>query len=496
MHRLSVNKRQNKLMSEDVVSCLSSASTSFDELERRLEIQSENHNVKIASPFEDLLKSPEKVKPGYTDINKMNLNLRAEEFYPSQENILEKNLDTENREISKDSFDGNIIHKDMSKLNIVSSGNKDLMKKSAKWNHLISPLSPENIDVANLPSIDIAEQNLKIGIKDKEEKVYESFHQHSKQKLIHLNEEIEPNIKDIGNVLDKKLSCHDDENLIYSKQTVNLTRPITTTTEEETFLNKNNPLSHGDDDDDDSVITEYSDNTPVRDIGIKSTVKAQRKSPIHGKEIQGVRKALEFESNGNISSIPSTSFSRLSQNIRRSSLHRTPKAAAYLAKYNMLEGIENKENESRVKIEFNNSTKSNFALPLSREVQENVQKDYPKTNDRICPEYALIQEVTQEEYDAAPRIVKMQVSLDDVNSVVNYINDWWIAKCSPKHDGSVDCKEVSITEIESIDLLNKAGFLPRKCKSILCALCHWKKMTIKMEGSNSGSSRSFVCVQQ
>ena len=96
---------------------LSSASNSFDELERRLEIQSENHNVKIASPFEDLLKSPEKAKPGYTDINKINLNLRAEEFYPSQEDILEKNLDTENREISKDSFDGNFIHKDMSKLN-------------------------------------------------------------------------------------------------------------------------------------------------------------------------------------------------------------------------------------------------------------------------------------------------------------------------------------------------------------------------------------------
>ena len=38
-------------------------------------------------------------EPGYTDIIKVNSSVRAEEFYPLEEDILEIDLDTETREI-------------------------------------------------------------------------------------------------------------------------------------------------------------------------------------------------------------------------------------------------------------------------------------------------------------------------------------------------------------------------------------------------------------
>lgn len=234
-----------------------------------------------------------------------------------------------------------------------------------------------------------------------------------------------------------------------------------------------------------SVSSDYTNSSPERDPDIKSTVKARRISPFQGSDVKHAGKAL-FNDEHNTSD-----FSCIS--IKRSSLERTPKAAAWLAKHNML-NLEDKENLSNSSLNIIANKESNIfdGDKLSSDKHSSIYTNPMKSlsfglqNPLQVPcsltDNSRIYEVSNSEFDAAPRIVKMQVTLEEVNKAVVLINDWWKNQCNSQ-------SKVSITEGEASSVLGK-DFSPRKCKSILCALCHWKKMTIKIE--SNGTDRVFV----
>ena len=233
---------------------------------------------------------------------------------------------------------------------------------------------------------------------------------------------------------------------------------------------------------DDSVSTDFSESSPIRNPNDKSTVKARRISPHQLPDMKQVGKAL-------FNDIQSSHYSEtIPISIRRSSLERTPKAAAWLAKHNMLHGVE-KENltSSALNIIANTANDAEMGISKKNTLKElnltpRVDQNKVQESKILYDDEHFIQRISSNEYDAAPRIVKMQVTLEQVNNAVDLINHWWKAKAG--HQG-----KVFITEDDASIVLGEY-FPPRKCKSVLCALCHWKKMTIEI--NNHGTGRIFV----
>lgn len=77
--------------------------------------------------------------------------------------------------------------------------------------------------------------------------------------------------------------------------------------------------------------------------------------------------------------------------------------------------------------------------------------------------------VTQDEYNDAPRLVQMQVSLEDVNASIQRINQ--------AHESNLVSRQ--FTETRAKLLLQSLGFSQRKCKTILMSLCHWRRLVMK-----------------
>jgi hypothetical protein len=77
--------------------------------------------------------------------------------------------------------------------------------------------------------------------------------------------------------------------------------------------------------------------------------------------------------------------------------------------------------------------------------------------------------VTQDEYNDAPRLVQMQVSLEDVNASIQRINQ--------AHESNLVSRQ--FTETRAKLLLQPLGFSQRKCKTILMSLCHWRRLVMK-----------------
>eukprot|EP00592_Proboscia_alata_P002272 CAMPEP_0194368958 /NCGR_PEP_ID=MMETSP0174-20130528/17201_1 /TAXON_ID=216777 /ORGANISM="Proboscia alata, Strain PI-D3" /LENGTH=1058 /DNA_ID=CAMNT_0039145601 /DNA_START=27 /DNA_END=3203 /DNA_ORIENTATION=+ len=93
--------------------------------------------------------------------------------------------------------------------------------------------------------------------------------------------------------------------------------------------------------------------------------------------------------------------------------------------------------------------------------------------------YAIIEEVTREEYDAAPRVVKMQVCFDQVNNAVQALN---IHLSSVKKGSRV----TTFNEEDAQKILNHIVTNEKKARSILMSLCHWKKMIMVTPSPDSG----------
>jgi hypothetical protein len=152
---------------------------------------------------------------------------------------------------------------------------------------------------------------------------------------------------------------------------------------------------------------------------------------------------------------------------------RTPLAAAWIAK-NMPE-----EKERLLRILSPKPTPSPSVASSSMESRSS------STNERTSGanwngNANLIGHLTPEEYGRAPRIVKSQVTYDEVGAAVTTLNAWFAS-----HGGHVsDAQQpVEITEDQAYGLLGNM-FDRRKAKTLCMSLCHWKKLL--MRGSSDG----------
>jgi len=219
-----------------------------------------------------------------------------------------------------------------------------------------------------------------------------------------------------------------------------------------------------------SFNTTWSEISPIKEIDAKSTIKATRKTPPSSHfNLTNVGKALDFDDQ--LVKVTTSSSPLFSHN----TLQRTPKAAAWLAKHNMLTS-RNDEN-LRNNTVANSSKKDNESQFMKS--KSPLRDISVKSAD---PTAGLIKFVSNKEYDAAPRIVKMQVTLAQVNQATILLNNWWL-------EMSREETPVRVSEEEAREILSDS-FPARKVKGVLCSLCHWKKMTI--EPGESGTSRTFV----
>lgn len=80
-----------------------------------------------------------------------------------------------------------------------------------------------------------------------------------------------------------------------------------------------------------------------------------------------------------------------------------------------------------------------------------------------------IEIVAQNEYDAAPSVVRMQVGFDEVNGAIRALNAWVEIRSNdveadPRLDESVACRVLRIPQ--------------RQGKILLMSLCHWRRMNV------------------
>jgi hypothetical protein len=97
----------------------------------------------------------------------------------------------------------------------------------------------------------------------------------------------------------------------------------------------------------------------------------------------------------------------------------------------------------------------------------------------------IIPQLQREEYNDSPRIVRIQVEFDDVNSAIDLINKW-IYDSSIK-GGSLS---ISIKENTAYEILD-ARFDKKKCRSILMSLCHFRRLIMRLS-STSGEGKLFL----
>ena len=102
-----------------------------------------------------------------------------------------------------------------------------------------------------------------------------------------------------------------------------------------------------------------------------------------------------------------------------------------------------------------------------------------------CAGDKAIRHVSPDEYEKAPRIVKSQVTSDEVGATVTALNAWLASR---DHDVSDPQQPAEMTEEQAYGLLGDM-FNRRKAKIICMSLCHWKRLLMR------GSSDDGVTFQ-
>lgn len=117
---------------------------------------------------------------------------------------------------------------------------------------------------------------------------------------------------------------------------------------------------------------------------------------------------------------------------------------------------------------------SKSSSPYESTANIHVAKPDEREESEICLP-TQIKNVSLSEYEAAPPIVKNQVTLNEVQSAVRLINQ---ALC---FSSSMGCSDIEMTEA---DLQHVLGLSERQCKSIAMSLCHWRRLLMRRSASN------------
>ena len=152
---------------------------------------------------------------------------------------------------------------------------------------------------------------------------------------------------------------------------------------------------------------------------------------------------------------------------------RTPLAAAWIEK-NM---PEEKERLLRI-LSPNERTSAPTSTPSSvtASTTDTRPSSFSKKSSDTDANANLIRHLTPEEYRKAPRIVRSQVSIDEVGAAVTTLNAWLLA--SPHG-------QTEINEDQAYGLLGDM-FNRRKAKTLCMSLCHWKRLLMRGSSDDDG----------
>eukprot|EP00536_Pseudo-nitzschia_multiseries_P009529 jgi/Psemu1/297288/fgenesh1_pm.267_\ len=92
----------------------------------------------------------------------------------------------------------------------------------------------------------------------------------------------------------------------------------------------------------------------------------------------------------------------------------------------------------------------------------------------MAPPQKLFKDVTESEFEAAPRIVRTHVDRDQANHALDTIQKF----CS---DSMADIQSFEFTEKAGCNIL---GLSEQKSKSVLISLCHWRRLKMKKDANN------------
>lgn len=111
------------------------------------------------------------------------------------------------------------------------------------------------------------------------------------------------------------------------------------------------------------------------------------------------------------------------------------------------------------------------------------------------PKEHFIRYLTKEEYEAAPRVVKKQVNIQDVNAASRALDEWF-----QEHFKQVASEKPVTPDIMESDAYGVLRSLcnddERKCKGLLMSLCHWRRLMMRIDHPSAdgiGSKRFLVC---
>lgn len=97
-----------------------------------------------------------------------------------------------------------------------------------------------------------------------------------------------------------------------------------------------------------------------------------------------------------------------------------------------------------------------------------------------------IQSVPLDEYERAPKVVRMQITRDEVNVGIAALN-MWLSNCETS--GRREIVGDRVKEQVALGVLQKL-FTERKSASVLMGLCHWRR--IEMRRQDNGATRDII----
>ena len=169
---------------------------------------------------------------------------------------------------------------------------------------------------------------------------------------------------------------------------------------------------------------------------------------------------------------------------------RTPLAAAWIAEHM----LDDKDNFLKVLNRSNSSSSTPLEQQLNerdRNISESERIKLKTSLDSIdrsyhsCLKVQFISFLSETEYEAAPGVVKMQVSVEEVNQAADILNVWF------QNEELIDSAlRKTIEEDDAYQILENK-FERNKSRSILLALCHFQRIIMQFPFSAS-KRRQFV----
>ena len=189
--------------------------------------------------------------------------------------------------------------------------------------------------------------------------------------------------------------------------------------------------------------------------------------------------------------IPSSPSSRRSSSSSLSSslLSKTIEDTATMREEKTLSS-EIKGNTVQQKSSLSEDVKKKKVLEKTSTKPESIE-----TLEQIDETRSIIKSISPEEYQTSPRVVQIQVTLDELGRAVNVLNEWAKTNLGESNSNNNngrngDIKSLYLDEKEANVLLEKEFNATRKAKSLLMSLCFFRRITLQLSPGNT--NKHFV----